>query len=254
MPGLIIWKNRELDKMKRDMDRLMSRLRNDFGTPLFPREERSVPYFEFFETDDALILKAEAAGVAPEDLDVHIIDNNLIIKGVRQREFVDERNGYRRKERRRGTFTRTLQIPCKLCAVRLVVDPASGRTTTELLPRFETVTYAELARHIRAVSAALTDVHPGDRVAVLGFTSIDYTTVDMALAMLGAVAVPLQGESLAGVHHQPLHLVVRLVGQDAKVAPGPVVLGIDHLRVLHRRQECQSATVGGREGLGARAG
>jgi len=114
MPGLIIWKNRELDKMKRDMDRLMSRLRNDFGTPLFPREERSVPYFEFFETDDALILKAEAAGVAPEDLDVHIIDNNLIIKGVRQREFVDERNGYRRKERRRGTFTRTLQIPCKI--------------------------------------------------------------------------------------------------------------------------------------------
>ncbi|WP_370501172.1 carboxylic acid reductase [Mycolicibacterium sp. jd] len=77
-------------------------------------------------------------------------------------------------------------------AVRFVTDPATGRTTTELLPRFETITYAELSRRIHAVTAALTDVHPGDRVAVLGFTSIDYTTVDMALAMLGAVAVPLQ--------------------------------------------------------------
>ena len=114
MPGLIIWKNRELDRMKRDMDRLMSRLRNDFGTPLFPRAERAVPYFEFLETDDALILKADATGVDPENLDVHIIDNNLIMKGVLQKEFVDERDGYRRTERRRGTFTRTLQIPCKI--------------------------------------------------------------------------------------------------------------------------------------------
>jgi fatty acid CoA ligase FadD9 len=35
-------------------------------------------------------------------------------------------------------------------------------------------------------------VQPGDRVAILGFTSIDYTTVDMALLRLGAVSVPLQ--------------------------------------------------------------
>ncbi|HTH87385.1 carboxylic acid reductase, partial [Mycobacterium sp.] len=31
-----------------------------------------------------------------------------------------------------------------------------------------------------------------DRVAILGFTSVDYTTVDMALLRLGAVSVPLQ--------------------------------------------------------------
>ena len=35
-------------------------------------------------------------------------------------------------------------------------------------------------------------MQPGDRVAILGFTSIDYTTVDMALLRLGAVSVPLQ--------------------------------------------------------------
>ena len=35
-------------------------------------------------------------------------------------------------------------------------------------------------------------MRPGDRVAMLGFTSVDYTTVDMALVQIGAVSVPLQ--------------------------------------------------------------
>ncbi|KUH66809.1 oxidoreductase [Mycolicibacterium novocastrense] len=79
-------------------------------------------------------------------------------------------------------------------AVEFVTDPASGRTAAQLLPRFDTVTYRELSDRVEAAAAALTrvPVRPGDRVAILGFTSIDYATVDMALMHLGAVSVPLQ--------------------------------------------------------------
>jgi fatty acid CoA ligase FadD9 len=79
-------------------------------------------------------------------------------------------------------------------ALRFIADPATGRTSAELLPRFDTITYRELSDRVNAVAAALTQnpVRPGDRVAVLGFTSIDYTTIDMALTRLGAVSVPLQ--------------------------------------------------------------
>ncbi|VEG54325.1 thioester reductase-like protein [Mycolicibacterium aurum] len=77
-------------------------------------------------------------------------------------------------------------------AVTFVEDPQTGRTSAELLSEFETFTYAELSRRIRAVVGALPHVHPGDRVAVLGFTSVDYATVDLALVMRGAVSVPLQ--------------------------------------------------------------
>ena len=79
-------------------------------------------------------------------------------------------------------------------AVEFVTDPTTGRTSAELLPRFDTVTYRELSDRVSAVAAALTEnpVRPGDRVAILGFTSVDYTTVDMALLRLGAVSVPLQ--------------------------------------------------------------
>ena len=82
-------------------------------------------------------------------------------------------------------------------AVNLATDPETGRTSLELLPRFETVTYRELWERVGAVANALTNgpgdpVRPGDRVCVLGFTSVDYATVDMALVQLGAVSVPLQ--------------------------------------------------------------
>nr|MCH9733377.1 AMP-binding protein [Actinomycetes bacterium] len=79
-------------------------------------------------------------------------------------------------------------------AVELVRDPQTGRSSARLLPAFETITYAQLQTRVQAVTRAWTDipVNPGDRVAILGFTSVDYTTIDLALMQLGAVAVPLQ--------------------------------------------------------------
>src|SRR4051794_38043999 len=79
-------------------------------------------------------------------------------------------------------------------AVELRTDPDTGRTTAELLPRFDTISYAELSGRVHAITNALTGdpVRPGDRVALLGFTSVDYTCVDIALIGLGAVSVPLQ--------------------------------------------------------------
>jgi fatty acid CoA ligase FadD9 len=82
-------------------------------------------------------------------------------------------------------------------AVNLATDPESGRTSLQLLPWFQTITYRELWERIGAVASALADgsgqpVQPGDRVCVLGFSSADYATIDMALVLLGAVSVPLQ--------------------------------------------------------------
>ncbi|GAF49359.1 carboxylic acid reductase [Rhodococcus wratislaviensis] len=85
-------------------------------------------------------------------------------------------------------------------AVQFIKDPATGRTFPELLPRFDTITYHELWDRVGAVASALAggrspSVRPGDRVCILGFTSVDYTTIDMALVQMGAVCVPLQSSA-----------------------------------------------------------
>lgn len=79
-------------------------------------------------------------------------------------------------------------------AVEFVKDAKTGRTTAELLPRFETITYGELGERVSALGRAWASdsVSPGDRVCVLGFNSVDYATIDIALGTIGAVSVPLQ--------------------------------------------------------------
>jgi fatty acid CoA ligase FadD9 len=79
-------------------------------------------------------------------------------------------------------------------AVEFVKDPKTGRTSLEVLPYFETITYRELSDRVGALARALTNesVQAGERVCELGFTSVDFTTIDLALGQIGAVAVPLQ--------------------------------------------------------------
>ncbi|MUL65091.1 oxidoreductase [Mycobacterium sp. CBMA 234] len=80
-------------------------------------------------------------------------------------------------------------------AVEYVTD-AAGRTTARLLPRYDTVTFGEVWQQIQAIDNDLltgpSAIAPGDRVAMLGFTSAEYTIIDTSLARAGVVAVPLQ--------------------------------------------------------------
>lgn len=82
-------------------------------------------------------------------------------------------------------------------AKELVFDPVSRRTSLQLLPKFETMSYRELWGRARAVATelqhdGLRPIAAGDFVALLGFTSCDYTVLDLACLHLGAVPVPLQ--------------------------------------------------------------
>jgi fatty acid CoA ligase FadD9 len=109
-------------------------------------------------------------------------------------------------------------------AVNFVTDPQNDRTSLQLLSRFDTVTYREVWDRVGRIAGALAGdsahpVRPGDRVAVLGFTSVDYTTIDLALIQLGAVSVPLQ-TSAALIQLRPI---------VAETEPCVLAASIDHL-------------------------
>ncbi|WP_328355106.1 carboxylic acid reductase [Mycobacterium sp. NBC_00419] len=104
---------------------------------------------------------------------------------------------------------------------RLQLDPDTGRRTRVTEPAFDTLTYGQLWERVEAITRAWagTAVQPGDRVAILGFTSVDYTVVDLALTQLGAVGVPLQ-TSAAPSHLAPI---------VAETEPALMAVGIDYL-------------------------
>lgn len=114
MPGLIIWKDREIDKMKRDINRLMSRLRSDFCMPFLTRTAGRLRYIRLSETDDNLIVKAEVPDIHPDNLNVSIADNVLSIKGELEQGKVREDMNYDAVETVRSSFYRTLQLPCRV--------------------------------------------------------------------------------------------------------------------------------------------
>ena len=117
--------------------------------------------FAAAKPDDAVSRAADAAGRLPDVV-------RTVMEGYADRPAVAQR------------------------AVEYVTE--AGRTTAKLQPRFDTVSYGQLWKRVQEFAAALQDdpVRPGDRVAILGFTSVDYTVVDIALTQLGAVSVPLQ--------------------------------------------------------------
>jgi fatty acid CoA ligase FadD9 len=104
--------------------------------------------------------------------------------------------------------------------VEFVKDPQTGRTSLQLLPRFETICYWELWNRVGTLVSAWTNhVAPVDRVCVLGFNSVDFTTIDVALAQLGAVSVPLQ----TGVTIAQLRAIV------TEAEPAVIAASIDYL-------------------------
>jgi fatty acid CoA ligase FadD9 len=118
-------------------------------------------------------------------------------------------------------------------AVEFFKDPKTGRTELGLLPHYDTITYRELRERVNAVARALTHdgVQAGDRVAALGFTSVDFTTLDIALGVIGAVAVPLQ-TSAAIAQLRPIVIETEPTVFAASVNQLPeaveLILSVDH--------------------------
>ena len=114
MPQLTLWKNQEISKLRRDMDRLFSRLWDDFSMPVSPRSEYERPFIDLSEKGDQLELKAEIPGVDPENLEISITDDLLTIKGKTETETVQDKGNVHRVERRFGSFSRVIQLPCRV--------------------------------------------------------------------------------------------------------------------------------------------
>jgi HSP20 family protein len=69
------------------------------------------PPMDIYETDDALVLKAELPGVSKDDVSIEIHQNTLILRGQRQHEAEVKDEQYHRVQRAYGTFQRSFVLP-----------------------------------------------------------------------------------------------------------------------------------------------
>jgi len=100
------------NQLHSDLDRMLdSRLRRagDDGDQLATSDW--VPAVDIREEDQRYVIHADVPGVKAEDIQVDMEDGVLSIRGERQTESSDEREGYKRVERVRGSFYRRFSLP-----------------------------------------------------------------------------------------------------------------------------------------------
>jgi len=66
---------------------------------------------DMYQTPDEIIIKTMVAGVLPENLDVSITRDVVIIKGERKESHIIDEDDYYSKELYWGSFSRTINLP-----------------------------------------------------------------------------------------------------------------------------------------------
>jgi HSP20 family protein len=101
---------REMTSLRDAMDRLFE---DSFVRPsLFWADGgRGQLPIDMYQTDNDVVVKASLPGFKPEEVDISVTGDTLTIKGEHQEEQETKDENYFYRERRYGTFSRSIPIP-----------------------------------------------------------------------------------------------------------------------------------------------
>ncbi len=101
----------EMNSLQREINRLFSDTMKREVTGSGEFVTRSwAPSVDVIEKENEIVVKAEIPGMEQKDIDVHLEDNQLTIKGERKFEKEDKGENYIRQERVYGSFYRSFTI------------------------------------------------------------------------------------------------------------------------------------------------
>ncbi len=126
----------DLTSLQDQMDQLMTQV---FGSDVrMPESSPSLMTLpvDVRQTDTEFIVEASIPGFKPEDVEITVDNGVLTIEGEMQEEKEEKKGEYVRRERRRGSFSRTLQLPSEVREEDVRATFENGILTVEL-PRQE---------------------------------------------------------------------------------------------------------------------
>jgi HSP20 family protein len=94
--------------VREEMEDLMTRAFGEEGW-LFGRV---APLMDVAETDGVVEVRLDVPGVEPKEIDIQLNGNVLTVSGRRKEEKEEKEKAYHRTERRFGSFSRSITLPC----------------------------------------------------------------------------------------------------------------------------------------------
>ena len=98
-------------EMNRMFDEVFGDVARRSGRQQGEAPSRWAPALDALQEDGDIIVRAELPGVEPGDVDITLHNGVLTISGVRQAEEQKEGAGYYVRERRYGSFRRSMSLP-----------------------------------------------------------------------------------------------------------------------------------------------
>ena len=127
---------RELTTMRDMMDRFFDEPFTRLPT-LWEREPNTLSLaLDVMENPENYVVKASVPGVKPEEIEITIDNNMLTIKGETKEETEREEGNYHLRERRSGSFYRSVALPANVKADQIEAVNENG-VLTLTLPKAE---------------------------------------------------------------------------------------------------------------------
>jgi HSP20 family protein len=103
--SMLPWPDRD------DLNRLM-----EWPQRMWAQMMRDVPSVEVADEGDVLCVRVEVPGVDPDDIDVEVTSQQVIVRGEVRQVMNGEGQGVYHSERRYGRFSRTIPLPAAVDA------------------------------------------------------------------------------------------------------------------------------------------
>lgn len=116
----------------------ITRFQNELARSFLGEGHRTfAPAVDIYEEKDAFVVKAELAGVKPEEIQVDVENGILTLRGERKLDREDNKDGYHRIERWYGTFQRQFTLPRTVDTERIEAVTKDGVLTVRIPKRNE---------------------------------------------------------------------------------------------------------------------
>lgn len=127
---------RQMENLHREMDRLFEDMtvepQRSSNMPWAWGRELAMPNIDETEDDKAFYVSIELPGMDEKDVDVTLSGRLLTIRGEKKEDEKEEGKDYYRRERRFGSFRRTLELPAEVDESKIDASFRKGVLRIEL--------------------------------------------------------------------------------------------------------------------------
>ena len=99
----------ELERMRREMERIWDRFSTELPTSTLERDWN--PSLDLTETEDSLAAEVEVPGINPDNINISVTPDLLTVTGEKKQEPGAQEKNYHVMERAYGRFSRSIPLP-----------------------------------------------------------------------------------------------------------------------------------------------